>query len=780
MAAVSAGSAGPDRAPILAGGVAGTQVVLIAAATVVTTTLYGAFFAEWGFLPRLITVAVVACALALAVARFSPRPSSTVIAGSAGFVVTALLLVLPGTLHDGLPGSLTAHTGWRALTGGWAAMLSIAAPAPDSPQMLMAPTLVTWLAGFLAVTCALRTRSVLGPAAILVCAQVVGLIFASNQSTTHLIQTCVLLILLLPLTMARAGGPPSQPSESLSRSTRRAVVFTVALTEVGLFAALATAPLDASQRYNPRDLLATRLQSEQTVNPLSAVREQLRLATPRNLFTVTITGTGAGTDPVSLIQTVALEDFDGSQWSSPDSFRVAGPVLAAGPATAGAVTLTEHVTLSTLTGPYLPVAGRATRIDADLGSNALIGFDPASGTLLAENGDSDGGSYTVTAEKPAGEAGAPAGLANAAIGSGTNFAQDLLLPPVPDTLAALAFQITAGQATPYAKLTALVAYLSALPVNLNAPAGNSYGSLVRLLTADSPQGKAGYADQHASAFAILARIEHIPTRVVVGYRLPSTSTTRDSSRSYTVTTADSYAWAQAYFQGYGWIDFDPTDTTDTVALPSASPVQALASAQPSVSRSFTPSTAPTEPLTQSARPEPTPVAGPRQGLGSGSVPIRIVIPVLALLVCIALAATTAARRVLRRLRRRRAEKPAVKMVGAWQETVDRLADTGVAVRASETALDLAARANQAKQARPPRPTREQRALALAAPYLEELATEVTAAAFNRDEPGARDVDRAWRLEHQISKALYRGRRAPYRAAHWTIPVPRHRAPGRRR
>jgi hypothetical protein len=354
---------------------------------------------------------------------------------------------------------------------------------------------------------------------------------------------------------------------------------------------------------------------------------------------------------------------------------------------------------------------------------------------------------------------------------------------VPDTLTALAFQITAGQATPYAKLTALVDYLSALPVNLNAPAGNSYGSLVRLLTADSPQGKAGYTDQHASAFAILARIEHIPTRVVVGYRLPTSGTTQGSgsSRSYTVTTADSYAWAQAYLEGYGWIDFDPTDISDTIALPSASPAPALASAQPSVIRSVTPSTAQTEPLTQSAQPEPTPVAGPRQIQGSGSIPIRIAIPALALPICIALAGTTAVQRALRRLRRRRADKPAVKVVGAWQETVDRLADTGVAIRASETALDLAARAGQARQgSAPARPTREQRALALAAPYLEELATKVTEAAFNRDEPRAQDVDRAWRLERQISKALYHGRRAPYRAAHWTVPVPRHRAPGRRR
>jgi transglutaminase-like putative cysteine protease len=779
---VTAQPAGPDRAPAAQAvpiQAVLIQVVLLAAATAVTTTLYGAFFAGSGYLPRLIAVAVAACALAGAATALRARPPLTVIACSAGFAATVLLAVLPGTL--------TAHAWWRALTGGWAVMLSLAAPAPDSPQMLMTPALVTWLVGFLAVTVALRSRSVLGPAAILVCAQVIALMFASNQPTNHLAQTCVLLVLLLVVTMARVGEPASQWPGSPFRAARLGVAFTAALTGVGLLAAVATTPLDAARRYNPRDLLTTPLRLDQTFDPLSAVREQLRLTTPRDLFTVTITGTGVAAgvsadaaDAVPLIQTVALEDFDGSQWSSPDSFRVAGPVLAPGPAASGTVTLTEHVALGALTGPYLPVAGRAMRIDASLGPDALIGFDPDSGTLVADADSFDGGSYTVTAAEPPLGAAAAGALADAAAGSGTGFAPDLRLPPVPDTLSALAAQITAGAATPYAKLTALADHLRNLPVNLNAPAGDSYGSLARLLTADSPSGEAGYADQHASAFAILARIEHIPTRVVVGYRLPAPGTIQGASRSYTVTTADSYAWAQAYLQGYGWIDFDPTDTGDTVALPPSSPIPAPPSAQPSVIRSATPSAEPTE-VTQSAQPEPTPVAGLRQGRRFAPVLAGIAVLALALLLCVALAATTAVRRVRRRLRRRHAEKPAVKVVGAWEEAVDRLADTGVAIRASETALDLAARAESAGSRRAPdRPTREERALALAAPFLGELATKVTEAAFRREEPRAQDVNRAWDLERQISKALYRGRRAPYRAVHWTVPVPRHRASGRRR
>lgn len=818
-----------------AAGRAPAQALLIAAATALTATLYRGFFADWSFLPRLTALDVVGCALAFALtAVLPPRPAvwdghathppvsvrpagvpvltalATAFACAAGFAVTALYTVLPSTLRFALPGAATVHSGWRALSGGWAAMLSIAAPAPDTPQLLMTPALLTWLTGFLAVTVALRTRSVLGPAALVVCAEAAGLTFASNAPTTHLAEASALLMLLLALSITRAaehtGAHHAFASTGRRPGARRALGYSAALTAIGLALALATTPLAVAGRYNPRDLLTDPLQPAHAPDPLSEVRAQLRLATPLTLFTLTLTGSAPGAtsapaaDGTRLIQTTALEDFDGTTWSSPDTFRVAGPVLAPGPATPGAATVTEHVTLtSALPGPYLPVAGRATRIDAHLGPDTLIGFDPTSGTLVADPASGGLGSYTVTAEQPPAATQDDAGLDDAAPGRGPAFAADLDLPPVPDAFRALAVQITAGDVTAYAKLSAIDAYLRALPVNLDAPAGDSFGTLQRLLTADTAQGRAGYADQHAAAFAILARLEQIPTRVVVGYRLPATTdTTETANPTYTVTTADGYAWAQAYLQGYGWIDFDPTDTTDTIPLPSGT---APAAAHPSGRNSA--AAKPTSTVSSggvgvySPLPIPTLVSGPVQAQPAGGTAARTALLVLAavLAACgLVLAAATALRRALRRRRRRHAGPPAVRVVGAWEEAVERLADTGVVLHPAETAFDLADRAASAatdpgtagaphvgrsRRGRA-RLTREQRALALAAPHLRELAERVTAAAFSGTAPRAEHVTEAWDLERQLSSALYRGRRAPYRAAHWTLPIPRHRTPGRRR
>jgi hypothetical protein len=436
---------------------------------------------------------------------------------------------------------------------------------------------------------------------------------------------------------------------------------------------------------------------------------------------------------------------------------VAGPVLAAGPAGHAEATLTEHVTVSTLTGPYLPVAGWPAEIDASLGPGSLVGFDPDSGTLVTDAASLAGGSYTVTAR------GQPAysSLADAAAGSGALFARYTSLPPVPAPLAALASQVTAAARTPYAKLTAINDYLRKLPVSRNAPPGDSYGALVRLLTARNPRGQAGESDQHASAFAILARIERIPARVMVGYRLPAGAGLR--GRTYTLTTADAYAWAQAYFQGYGWISFDPTNTRHTVNLPAVIHVPEPASAPPRVTRPPTVRNRPHRQAPRSPYPPRTPVTGSRPA--SWPTPPQVAIPVLVLLLLSAALAVTMARRAVRR-RRRHGGSPAMRAVGAWDEAIDRLADAGVAIAGSQTALELAARASQQKSTHP---TREQRALALAAPLLRELAAIATEAAYSQTPPSVQQAERAWQLEGDLSKALYGGWRAPYRAAYWAIP-----------
>ena len=125
-------------------------------------------------------------------------------------------------------------------------------------------------------------------------------------------------------------------------------------------------------------------------------------------------------------------------------------------------------------------------------------------------------------------------------------------PDLPQSLIDLSRQVTRGADTPYARAAAIQAYLRS-PTNFTYDTqqrpGNGYQALVNFLTVD----KRGYCEQFASAMAMMARVNGIPSRVAVGF-LPGTQ----SGDTYDVSVRDMHAWPELYFAGYGWVRFEPT------------------------------------------------------------------------------------------------------------------------------------------------------------------------------------------------------------------------------
>ena len=64
----------------------------------------------------------------------------------------------------------------------------------------------------------------------------------------------------------------------------------------------------------------------------------------------------------------------------------------------------------------------------------------------------------------------------------------------------------------------------------------------------------GYCQQFSFAMAVLARLLGIPSRVAYGY----TAGTVEASGAWLVSTHDAHAWPELYFQGLGWLRFEPT------------------------------------------------------------------------------------------------------------------------------------------------------------------------------------------------------------------------------
>jgi hypothetical protein len=114
----------------------------------------------------------------------------------------------------------------------------------------------------------------------------------------------------------------------------------------------------------------------------------------------------------------------------------------------------------------------------------------------------------------------------------------------------LADTITANQDTEYAKADALATWLrDEGTYDVAAPAFHSAAGLLTFLT--TPRGS---CVQFAWAMTVLARLLGIPARVAAGFTA-GTPTSRDH---YEVTSKDDHAWTEVYFQGYGWLRFEPT------------------------------------------------------------------------------------------------------------------------------------------------------------------------------------------------------------------------------
>ncbi len=137
----------------------------------------------------------------------------------------------------------------------------------------------------------------------------------------------------------------------------------------------------------------------------------------------------------------------------------------------------------------------------------------------------------------------------------------------------------------------------------------------------------GYCEHFATAMVVMLRLQGIPARLVEGY-LPGD---RDSAGEETIRRSRAHAWVEAWFPGFGWIDFDPTAGVGEPLAIDPGPAVATPTPGPGSSAGPTP-----RPSGRNGVDEPTgatggggPVAG-RPGIGPA---ILLVIPaVVALLV----------------------------------------------------------------------------------------------------------------------------------------------------
>ncbi|MFZ0544557.1 MAG: transglutaminase domain-containing protein [Candidatus Promineifilaceae bacterium] len=122
---------------------------------------------------------------------------------------------------------------------------------------------------------------------------------------------------------------------------------------------------------------------------------------------------------------------------------------------------------------------------------------------------------------------------------------------VPDRIYQLAAEAAADSSGPYDQTKAIEAFLRQYPYSLDVPLPPSNQDLVDFFLFNL---QTGYCDYYASAMVVMARSLGIPARFATGFlaQMP------DEKGVQTVYALNAHSWAEIYFAGYGWVEFEPT------------------------------------------------------------------------------------------------------------------------------------------------------------------------------------------------------------------------------
>jgi len=517
--------------------------------------------------------------------------------------------------------------------------------------------------------------------------------------------------------LKRAAAPPTAGRPARSPAGVAALVGVAAVVLGPVVPGIGAAVVDVHALGVTLDV------SRIELNPLVDIRPQLLTARPAELFTVRAPAP-------AYWRLTALDRFDGRLWSPsrPALLRRHGPSAGGGPG--GDRALAQEIRVSALDSPWLPAAGRAVRVEA-----AGTRLDPETDSLVTRRGSRAVRAYRVESRLPADRPARPGPAAAAPAVPRPDLGRYLALPArFPPEVRALAEEFTAGAATPFDRALALEDSLRVRFIyDETAPPGTSVDALENFLFVSHR----GYCEQFAGAYAAMARAVGLPARVAVGF---TPGRWDEPSGAWRVTTREAHAWPEVFLDGIGWTAFEPTpgrvlprpETERRARADSARPADGPAGGGGRTAAA-------------PARIDPGAPAGPDAGPGGRPATLArsVVHRPLAWLALaglgLGLAPPLAKRR--RRARRRRAGGDAA-VLGAWRETLDRLAEAGLAHHGPETPTEFAERAGAARPG--------------AARPLRHLAALVNRAAYGRSAAAGEDSPapgEAWADADRVTRAL---------------------------
>ena len=243
---------------------------------------------------------------------------------------------------------------------------------------------------------------------------------------------------------------------------------------------------------------------------------------------------------------------------------------------------------------------------------------------------------------------------------------------VPGSVRSLAREVTDAQTSGFEKAVRLQEWFrgdGGFTYSLERSSGNGVDELAEFL-GTGPDSRIGYCEQFAAAMSLMGRSIGIPSRVAVGFLRPE----RVGENTYTYSSHDLHAWPEMYFEGTGWVRFEPTPQSRAESVPGYTS-RNLETNTPDEQESSAAPDARQNRIDEQNIPAPTDPVGGGKGGGSGGMLTGFL---ASLLLLFALAASPwLARATVRRRRWANAQSHVEVAEVAWAELRDSALDLGI-------------------------------------------------------------------------------------------------------
>ncbi|MHA7287318.1 transglutaminase family protein [Arthrobacter sp. MDT3-44] len=276
------------------------------------------------------------------------------------------------------------------------------------------------------------------------------------------------------------------------------------------------------------------------------------------------------------LRAVTLEDFSGRRWE-PDQ-RIGdrergvteiGEEQGAPGNAPEAQTVFTRITTQSYASPWLLAPYSPVGISNLLGSWA---WDPANLSILATDGGSTARQRYLVESRSAELTRDGLGAIRPSDPDAVPEIFTQLPDDTPDIVRTTTEEIAGGFVNPYDKALAIQNFLRGpdFTYSVEAPVDGGYDGSGMDVMARFLESKSGYCVHYAGTMAVMARAAGIPSRVAIGYTPGSpTGNTEEGPggtdlREFIVDSRNAHAWPELYFEGVGWVRFEPTPSRGVV------------------------------------------------------------------------------------------------------------------------------------------------------------------------------------------------------------------------